>query len=628
VRRHPAVRVRIIGADNPHANGREGAWQDWLSNRAGSEPHIYERIVFDGEVGDAALFQAYADCDIFCAPSRYESFGLVHVEAMMFGRPVVGCRAGGMQETIVDGVTGLLVEPGDASALEAALERLVTDHRLREELGAAGRARYEAEFANAVAVRRNLEYYHRLLAVRQSSDQPPARQVVVDRATELLASLIATSRPTARAAAEHLVDRGRFPVDHEYGVRRILDIDDEEEFVAGLYRALLGRDPEPGFSAKGFYGPELSTGDRMAVVRTIARSVEARARGVDLSFLDRLPPVNVRASAAASGSWRSEPLTRARVRRNLRRLRDVVTGVNALRAALEEHNQRLAPVPRLVQRELSNDIAQARQALTSDIGSAVEATTRGVRREVDLLRADAVEPLRAQLDVMARKQEVLATDVREKVPDAVFDSLPEPVIVDPEAYARRLSEMREFRVNLGCGEKPLPGYINVDLRHLPDVDVMADVRRLPFAEGTVTEIASAHLVEHFRQHHLETVVLPHWRSLLKDDGLVRIVCPNWLVLIEHFNQGRLTINELKQVTFGLQDYAGDDHLAMYTPETLTETLLAAGFRNVEILEDRRQNGLSPEMEITARVAPTRRPGHGANSRTEPAKAGVQTSTAG
>jgi predicted SAM-dependent methyltransferase len=192
--------------------------------------------------------------------------------------------------------------------------------------------------------------------------------------------------------------------------------------------------------------------------------------------------------------------------------------------------------------------------------------------------------------------------VREKIPDAAVGDLPEPIVVDQHGHARRVESDEGVRLNLGCGEKPLLDYINVDMRELPGVDVVADVRRLPYGPGTVAEISSAHLVEHFRQHHLKAVVLPYWRSLLAEDGRLRIVCPNWAVLIEQFNAGQITVDQLKQVTFGLQDYAGDDHFAMYTPDTLKQLLLETGFDNVEILEDRRQNGLSPEMELVAKPA--------------------------
>lgn len=88
----------------------------------------------------------YAAADVVLAPSRYESFGLVPLEAMMFARAVIGCRAGGMPEVIEDGVSGLLAEPGNAASLAGCVERLLDDPGLRSRMGKAGRARYERLF--------------------------------------------------------------------------------------------------------------------------------------------------------------------------------------------------------------------------------------------------------------------------------------------------------------------------------------------------------------------------------------------------------------------------------------------------------------------------------------------------
>jgi glycosyltransferase involved in cell wall biosynthesis/GT2 family glycosyltransferase len=104
------------------------------------------RVVFHGAVSDERLRGFYAAADLVVAPSRFESFGLVHLEGMMFGKPVIGCAIGGMQEVIADGATGLLVPPGDAAALRAAIGRLVEDAGLRVRLGQAGRARYLDRF--------------------------------------------------------------------------------------------------------------------------------------------------------------------------------------------------------------------------------------------------------------------------------------------------------------------------------------------------------------------------------------------------------------------------------------------------------------------------------------------------
>jgi len=107
---------------------------------------IKRRIHFHGEVSEETLCKFYRDCDVFVAPSRFESFGLIFVEAMMFGKPVVGCRAGGMPEVILDKETGLLAEPGDDKSLYDCLVSLICDEELRQSLGAAGRKRYEELF--------------------------------------------------------------------------------------------------------------------------------------------------------------------------------------------------------------------------------------------------------------------------------------------------------------------------------------------------------------------------------------------------------------------------------------------------------------------------------------------------
>ena len=109
-----------------------------------------ERLRLLGRVDDAALAQAYADCDVFCLPSldRAESFGLVLLEAMRASRAVVASRitGSGVNHVVSEGETALQVPPGDVEALTAALARLAAEPALRERLGAAGRRRFEREF--------------------------------------------------------------------------------------------------------------------------------------------------------------------------------------------------------------------------------------------------------------------------------------------------------------------------------------------------------------------------------------------------------------------------------------------------------------------------------------------------
>jgi glycosyltransferase involved in cell wall biosynthesis len=118
-------------------------------------------VNFTGYVSDENLAGYYANADIFVAPSRFESFGLIVVEAMRSGCAVIASDIGGMRE-IVDEATGFLVGVDDSASLAARLETLVSDKELRCGMGAAGRRKFEGEFtANKMAA--NLETYFRML---------------------------------------------------------------------------------------------------------------------------------------------------------------------------------------------------------------------------------------------------------------------------------------------------------------------------------------------------------------------------------------------------------------------------------------------------------------------------------
>jgi glycosyltransferase involved in cell wall biosynthesis len=143
----PQVRFRIIGDDSlpgPDGQPYRAAFSAQYSDR-----QWFRNVVFEGRVSDAVLDDAYARCDMFVAPSRFESFGLVFLEAMREGKPVIGCRAGGMPEVVQNDVNGLLVPPGDAAALAQAIRRLVEDGALRSAMGDAGYALFQERFTSA-----------------------------------------------------------------------------------------------------------------------------------------------------------------------------------------------------------------------------------------------------------------------------------------------------------------------------------------------------------------------------------------------------------------------------------------------------------------------------------------------
>ncbi len=100
-----------------------------------------------GFVSHDELEQLYARAAVVACPSRREGFGVVCLEAMAHGRPVVATRVGGLLDLVVDGETGIVVPPRDPAALRSALERLLADPDLRRKLGSAGRERARTHFS-------------------------------------------------------------------------------------------------------------------------------------------------------------------------------------------------------------------------------------------------------------------------------------------------------------------------------------------------------------------------------------------------------------------------------------------------------------------------------------------------
>jgi rhamnosyl/mannosyltransferase len=121
-------------------------------------------VVLAGQVDDlAALYHA---AEVFVLPSieRSEAFGLVQLEAMAAGRPVVSCDLGtGVAWVNQHQVTGLVVPPRQPAALAAALNSLLDDPALRARLGAAGRARVLSHFTRERMVSEIEAVYRRLL---------------------------------------------------------------------------------------------------------------------------------------------------------------------------------------------------------------------------------------------------------------------------------------------------------------------------------------------------------------------------------------------------------------------------------------------------------------------------------
>lgn len=139
------VPVRLIIAG-------EGSLRESLERQAAA---LGINVCFPGFVPDIARMMS--DWDIFCLPSHREPFGFAVAEAMANGLSVVAARAGGPQEIVDDGCTGLMFQPGNRDALAGALLSLCRDRELRVRMGNAGRAKYEQCFCAEAMVNATLE---------------------------------------------------------------------------------------------------------------------------------------------------------------------------------------------------------------------------------------------------------------------------------------------------------------------------------------------------------------------------------------------------------------------------------------------------------------------------------------
>jgi len=139
----PAVRAHIGDAQLVFA----GSGDDVPRLRAKTVSlGIAPSVTFTGFVADADLNALYGRAAVFAMPSRDEGFGLVYLEAMSHALPCIGSTHDAARETIVDGVTGILVPQHDVSRLAAAIVRLLADEQTRREMGRRGHDRLQQRF--------------------------------------------------------------------------------------------------------------------------------------------------------------------------------------------------------------------------------------------------------------------------------------------------------------------------------------------------------------------------------------------------------------------------------------------------------------------------------------------------
>jgi len=140
--KEPSISVWIAGSDI------EG-WKEKAGRILRGD--IYSRVQFLGMVSEEKLQLLYANCDFLVFPSRYESFGLVPLEAMVHGKPVIAARVGAIPEVVLEGECGLLFEPDNYQELAQKILNILHDDHLRDQLAKGAKQRVEVLSARNMA---------------------------------------------------------------------------------------------------------------------------------------------------------------------------------------------------------------------------------------------------------------------------------------------------------------------------------------------------------------------------------------------------------------------------------------------------------------------------------------------
>jgi len=149
----PPAWVWVVVGEGPYGDRLRRDAGDWLGHRV--------RLL--GRVDEPMLHALYERADVFVHATHFEGSSLVTLEAMAHGLPVVGARAGGLPDKVVEGETGALFAPGDIGALAAHLTRLGAADAERQRLGANARVRARERFAWARIAEDTIALYRQLL---------------------------------------------------------------------------------------------------------------------------------------------------------------------------------------------------------------------------------------------------------------------------------------------------------------------------------------------------------------------------------------------------------------------------------------------------------------------------------
>ncbi|MHA1469821.1 MAG: class I SAM-dependent methyltransferase [Candidatus Asgardarchaeia archaeon] len=137
-----------------------------------------------------------------------------------------------------------------------------------------------------------------------------------------------------------------------------------------------------------------------------------------------------------------------------------------------------------------------------------------------------------------------------------------------------------LKLHLGCGEKHIDGYINIDIRYMDSVNKVDNIKYLrSFKLSTVDVIYSCSVLEHFSRWEYKNV-LRRWYELLKPGGILRLGVPDFEAIVDHYYNHNNVIDSLIGLLYGGQDYDQNFHHMCWDFDSLKRDLEEMGFKNI------------------------------------------------
>lgn len=140
-----------------------------------------------------------------------------------------------------------------------------------------------------------------------------------------------------------------------------------------------------------------------------------------------------------------------------------------------------------------------------------------------------------------------------------------------------------MRLHVGCGNVILKGWVNIDSRELPGVDVVTDGRWCAqYKPETIDAIYACHVIDHFHVWEVESVVYRWWRLLIPG-GKLFVSTPNWDCIVTHYDEHR-DLEALAGCLYARQDYATNVRKCMFNARTLWALLQRIGFVSMQVVD--------------------------------------------